>query len=196
MMVTPTISLIILVVLSLQRVDSCFLGLKPPLESPKILPPRQSLSGQIIVPAYSFTCSGTISSWEAKVSGIPSRIHFQVWRLIPELQFYHLAGHNIVNAQDIAEDPEVSFSGDRLQLSVTDPLKQIHVLPGDIIGVFIGGEGNMKISYRMSQNTTTYVADFQAPLNGLVSPLIMDPAFDHVLMRVAPEINLKVEGES
>ncbi len=168
-----------------QPSQTCFL--KPQVAEGPSPTPKQVLSGQIILPDYNFTCSGVISSWEARTTGrILSSIRFQVWRLVPGRNTYHLVGENVIS-------PPQGVDTKGLQLSVANPSKQIHVSPGDFIGIFVDTErGNVKIQYKDSQETLAYVADVKVPLISFAKPLIMGPAFRSVM--AAPEISVNVEG--
>lgn len=151
------------------------------------------LSGQIVVPSYTFACFGVIKKWEARINGhVLSSIHFQVWRMDSTLKIHHLVGENVISTE-AADNSGLSYTlqGTNLALTVTDPLQQINVAPGDIIGVFVGNEGNIKIQYRVSMDTVTFTANVPRPLEGFVTPLI-DPAFQSRL-NAAPLIDVDME---
>ncbi len=168
-----------------QSSQTCFL--KPQVAEDPRPTPKQVLSGQIILPDYNFTCSGVISSWEARTTGrILSSIRFQVWRLVPGGNTYHLVGENVIGSPQ--DDVDTDHEGP--QLSVANPSKQIHVSPGDFIGIFVGGD--VKIQYKDSQETLAYVVDVKVPLISFTKPMLVAPAFRSVM--AAPEISVNVEG--
>ena len=150
------------------------------------------LGGQIVIPSYTFVCFGVIKNWNAKIDGhVLSTIHFQVWRMDSALKIHLLVGENVVRVGEVNEGLSYSIQGTNFALSATDPLQQIHVAPDDIIGVFIGNEGNMKIQYKASWDTITFTANVPGPLEGFVNPYL-DPAFQNML-NAAPLINLHME---
>lgn len=107
------------------------------------------------------------------------------------LKIHRLAGENVIRVNSDNWGLSYSLQGTNFALSVTDPLQQIHVAPGDIVGVFIGNEGNMKIQYEASLDTITFTANVPSPLEGFVNPLL-DPAFQSML-NAAPLIGLDME---
>ena len=110
---------------------------------------------QAIVPAYTFRCSGRVTEWGACVQpgGMSSEeyyIQFQVWRPTGPSGCYSLVGFNRPvgsNDEDGFLNPPMGDSGplDRcVELSVTDPDKQIEVQSGDVVGYYVDHDNDNK----------------------------------------------------
>ena len=125
---------------------------------------------QMLVPAYHFNCSGTITEWGAILERrIPSRIDFQVWRQSNgERGRYQLVGANTVTNLRVR-------SSRKMVLSVPEQ-RRIRVKPGDVVGVYIGREGDIEIKYTPSRSVVTYITRANRPLREFV---IRNPADSH-----------------
>ena len=188
-----SLTLVILLVLPTlplsQGISFCVRGLKT-LTDDRVPPhDRSLLTGQIVIPAYTFTCSGVVTGWEAVVTGgTLSSVHFQVWQWVSAFNMHRLVGENVIPSSGSTDG--LRKIGKRLQLSVTSPREQIHVSPGDFIGIFIGSERDTKLQSKMSPDTIAYISP--GPLKGFAKPL--DHAFSENRM-IAPQINVTVRGE-
>lgn len=55
------------------------------------------------------------------------------------------------------------MEGDRLVMEIQDPMNRVDVEPGDIIGVFVRGEG-IELRYRESNTVQIYIVRRDLPL--------------------------------
>lgn len=138
-----------------------------------------SLTEQFVVPHYMFMCSTVITSWEAIINTEKqsSLIQFQAWRWNLNVSGYQIVGSNTFSRKYM---DGVRQKAKRFVYTVQEPQQQIHVEPGDIVGVFAK---DVKISYKSSDNVEVYAADVDSPLAGIFAPLNLDPSF-----------NLKIHG--
>ena len=123
----------------------------------------------MLVPAYHFNCSGTVTEWRAILEKrIPSRIDFQVWRQSSgERDRYQLVGANTANLRGRSNRKMVLFVPEQ---------RRIRVKPGDIVGVYIGQEGDVEIKYTPSGSVVTYITRADRPLREFV---IRNPVDSH-----------------
>ena len=135
----------------------------------------------MLVPAYHFNCSGTITEWGAILQRhIPSRIDFQVWRQSSgERGRYQLVGANTVTNLRVRPNR-------KMVLSVPEQ-QRIRVKPGDVVGVYIGREGDVEIKYIPSRSVVTYITRADRPLREFV---IHNPVDSHK----SPLISAAVES--
>ena len=119
---------------------------------------------------------------------MPSRIDFQVWRLFREDRGgYQLIGANTVMNPRVGPDK-------KLTLPVPDRLR-IQVEQGDVVGVYIGREGDMQIKYTPSKSIVTYIANTDGPLAEFFTrdPIDVDEPFSRPLDG-SPQIYAAVES--
>jgi len=144
---------------------------------------------QVLVPAYHFNCSSTIIEWGATLHRrMPSRIDFQVWRVFNE----NRGGYRLVGANTV-RNPRVGRNK-KLTLPVPDQLR-IQVERGDVVGVYIGREGDIQIKYAPSRTTVTYITNTDRPLSEFFtrSPIDVDEPFSRPLDG-SPQIYAVVES--
>lgn len=124
----------------------------------------------MLVPAYHFNCSGTVTEWGAILEKrIPSRIDFQVWRQSNgERDRYQLVGANTVT--------NLRGRSNRKMVLFVPEQRRIRVKPGDIVGVYIGREGDVEIKYTPSGSVVTYITRADRPLREFV---IRNPVDSH-----------------
>ena len=139
---------------------------------------------QMLVPAYHFNCSGTIREWGVILERrILSRIDFQVWRQSNgERSRYQIVGANTVTNLRVRPNR-------KMVLSVPDQ-RRIRVKPGDVVGVYIGREGDTKIKYTPSRSVVTYFTRADRPLREFV---IRNPV-DSQSLHKSPLISAAVES--
>ena len=139
---------------------------------------------QMLVPAYHFNCSGTIREWGVILERrILSRIDFQVWRQYNgERSRYQIVGANTVTNLRVRPNR-------KMVLSVPDQ-RRIRVKPGDVVGVYIGREGDTKIKYTPSRSVVTYFTRADRPLREF---FIRNPV-DSQSLHKSPLISAAVES--
>ena len=139
---------------------------------------------QMLVPAYHFNCSGTIREWGVILERrILSRIDFQVWRQSNgERSRYQIVGANTVTNLRVRPNR-------KMVLSVPDQ-RRIRVKPGDVVGVYIGREGDTKIKYTPSRSVVTYFTRADRPLREF---FIRNPV-DSQSLHKSPLISAAVES--
>lgn len=139
---------------------------------------------QMLVPAYHFNCSGTIREWGVILERrILSRIDFQVWRQSNgERGRYQIVGANTVTNLRVRPNR-------KMVLSVPDQ-RRIRVKPGDVVGVYIGREGDTKIKYTPSRSVVTYFTRADRPLREF---FIRNPV-DSQSLHKSPLISAAVES--
>ena len=123
---------------------------------------------QALVPAYQFNCTGTITGWTAFVDGArPSRIDFQVWRHVSTSRedTYQLLAANSY--------PQLMPRMKRISISVPRDL-QIAVQPGDVLGVYVGREGDLKIKAVPSDNAITFTIEHVSGPRSIFSTTSLD----------------------
>ena len=139
---------------------------------------------QMLVPAYHFNCSGTIREWGVILERRrPSRIDFQVWRQSNgERGRYQLVGANTVTNLRVRPNR-------KMMLSVPYQ-RRIRVKPGDVVGVYIGREGDTEIKYTPSRSVVAYFTRADRPLRQFV---IRNPV-DSQSFHKSPLISAAVES--
>ena len=139
---------------------------------------------QMLVPAYHFNCSGTIREWGVILERHrPSRIDFQVWRQSNgERGRYQLVGANTVANLRVRPNR-------KMMLSVPYQ-RRIRVKPGDVVGVYIGREGDTEIKYTPSRSVVAYFTRADRPLREFV---IRNPV-DSQSFHKSPLISAAVES--
>jgi len=164
---------------AVRAVDPCIPGINKQL-SPDTKIPKSTKRGHIIVPAYNFTCHGIIESWEAKFT---AEVRDETYKLV---------GENVIARQN---NGDVSTSGHKLTLEIEQESKQIHVMPGDFIGLFFSER--YAIETLPSPNIKSYIVEeFTTPVQTFDYPLdnVLDPQFNQVV-NVAPQITVQIQGE-
>lgn len=117
-------------------------------------PPTVPSDVQVIIPLYSFTCTGVITQWKALVEGQGKQlVEFQVYEHL-STGVYSLVGVNRFMAE-----PLNGF----LVLPVPEQ-DEITVCSNHMIGLFVNGSG-WKIAYSSSQAIMSLYISTNNPLN-------------------------------
>lgn len=118
---------------------------------------------------------------------MPTTIIFQIWRMQGH-GYYQLVGGNEGELQ------RAKFPPEKVTLDIPDQL-QIHVQPGDVVGVYVGGEGDMKIKYSgagQDVRVVMYIKDESTgTLSNFYTPEI-NPGFARALLG-SPMVEVVVE---
>ena len=138
----------------------------------------ESLTNQLVVPHYTFQCSAAITAWEAivHIEKQSSTVQFQVWRRNRNQTGYWLVGSNTFSRKHNAHEMQKEIKN----LYIILQESQIHVEPGDMVGVLASG---LNVHYEVDDDTEVYLysADNDFSYRGLSTPLNMQPAFNQKL---------------
>ena len=115
----------------------------------------------------------------------PSRIDFQVWRPVSTNMedTYQLLAANSYG--QLTTMPRMK----RISISVPEDF-QIAVQPGDVLGVFVGREGDLKIKTIPSENVITFTIEHVSVPRNIFSTTNMDTRRNN---RKAPLIEVDVQ---
>lgn len=157
------------------------------------------LKKQLLIPHYAFPCNATITQWEAQLHWHGprqqlTRIDFQVWRLDRQQWKYHLVGNNSYSVDDSHQHQGDLIQGDMLVMNIGNPEDLVSAAAGDIVGMFIQGEG-VEVEYKSSKSIHAYLANLGGPqLEEFAADLGQDSTFQRNF-KGAPLIRAKTDTD-
>ena len=148
--------------------------------SSEATPPTIPCNAQVIVPLYTFTCSGVITQWSALVEGDGNQlVEFQVYERLSNGKY------NLVGVNRFVDKPVNGI------LSLPVPERhQITVHNNHVVGLFIDGD-QWSVVYSHSQDVASLYFPAHGPFN-----LIDSSTEDWNILEGAPIINATISKQN
>ena len=148
--------------------------------SSEATPPTIPCNAQVIVPLYTFTCSGVITRWSALVEGDGNQlVEFQVYERLSNGKY------NLVGVNRFVDKPVNGI------LSLPVPERhQITVHDNYVVGLFIDGD-QWSVVYSHSQDIASLYFPAHGPLN-----LIDSSTEDWSILEGAPILNATISKKN